>query len=88
MTAPLVAIALGRNAQAQGGVGDDVEPETPAFAVRLTLLLSQRRREPYARGVCAGRTATKYRNTTTATRPPAGLGAALPCSVANMVAVA
>jgi hypothetical protein len=26
VTAPLVAIALGRNAQAQGGVGDDVEP--------------------------------------------------------------
>ena len=26
VTAPLAAIALGRNAQAQGGVGDDVEP--------------------------------------------------------------
>jgi len=42
----------------------------------------------YERGVCARRTATKYRNTTTATRHPAGLRAALACSVANMVAVA
>jgi len=42
----------------------------------------------YERGVCARRTATKYRNTTTATRYPAGLRAALACSVANMVAVA
>src|SRR5665647_2536077 len=31
--------------------------------------------KPYARGVCARRPATKYRNTTTATRHPAGLGA-------------
>jgi len=42
----------------------------------------------YERGVCARRTATKYRNTTTATRYPAGSGAALACSVAKMVAVA
>jgi hypothetical protein len=42
----------------------------------------------YERGVCARRTATKYRNTTTATRHPAGLRAALACSVANIVAVA
>ena len=33
-------------------------------------------------------TATKYRNTTTATCYLARLGTALPCSVANMVAVA
>ena len=43
---------------------------------------------PYERGVCARRTATKYRNTATSTRHPAGLCAALACSVANMVAVA
>jgi hypothetical protein len=42
----------------------------------------------YERGVCARRTATKYRNTTTATRHPAGLRAALACSATNMVAVA
>ena len=41
----------------------------------------------HGRGVCARRTATKYRNTLTATHHPAGLGAALACSVANMVAV-
>ena len=39
-------------------------------------------------GVCASRTATKYRNTTTATRHPAGLRAAVACSVANMVVIA
>ena len=43
---------------------------------------------PYARGVCAWRTATKYRNTTTASRYPAGLGTVLACSRTNMVAVA
>ena len=42
----------------------------------------------HERGVCARRTATKYRNTTTATRHPAGLPAARACSVANMVAIA
>ena len=42
----------------------------------------------YERGVCARRTATKYRNTTTATRHPSGLSTAPSCSVANMVAVA
>jgi hypothetical protein len=40
----------------------------------------------YERGVCARRTATKYRNTTTATRHPTGLGAARACSATNMVA--
>jgi hypothetical protein len=34
------------------------------------------------------RTATKYRNSNTATHHPAGLRAALACSVANMVAIA
>jgi hypothetical protein len=43
---------------------------------------------PYERGGCARRTATKYRNTTTATRQPAAKCAARACSVANMVAVA
>jgi len=43
---------------------------------------------PHPRGVCARRTATKYRNTTTATRHPERLGAALACSTVNMVAVA
>ena len=42
----------------------------------------------YERAVCARRTATKYRNSTTATRHPAGLRAALACSVASMVAFA
>jgi hypothetical protein len=40
------------------------------------------------RGVCTGRTATKYRNTTTATRDPTGLDAALACSETNMVVIA
>jgi hypothetical protein len=43
---------------------------------------------PHKLGVCDRRTATKYRNTTAATRHLAELGAALACSVANMVAVA
>jgi hypothetical protein len=57
--------------------------------VGLTHVLS--RQCPYglhAQGVCARRTATKYRNTTTATRHPTGLGATLACSVAKMVVVA
>ena len=42
--------------------------------------------QPYARGL--SRTATKYRNTTTATCRPAGLVATLPRSATNMIAPA
>ena len=42
----------------------------------------------YERGVCARRTATKYRNTTATTRRLAGLGAARTCSATNIVAAA
>jgi hypothetical protein len=44
--------------------------------------------EPCVRDGCASRTASKYRNTTTATHHVAALDAALPCSATNMVAAA
>jgi hypothetical protein len=61
-----------RDSHVRGGPTAHAEP---------TALLRSR-----ARGVGARRTATKYRNTTTATRYPARWGATLACSVANMVA--
>jgi len=42
----------------------------------------------YERGVCARRTATKYRNTTATTRHPARLGAARTCLATDIVAAA
>jgi len=42
----------------------------------------------YEQGVCAGRTATKYRNTTATTRHLARLGAARTCLATDIVAAA
>src|SRR5665647_2304023 len=61
--------------------GQRPAPSSPTFAVGLTHVLSQRgrwglTREVSSPGVPQRNTATKYRNTTTATRHPARLGAA------------
>ena len=65
-----------------------IQPESPAFTGRLPYVLSQPRRRAARANRLHRRTATKYRNTTTATRDPAELGAALACSVTNMVVIA